>query len=1058
MLKPDSDIVAAPAHAPGWLKGLWSQIPPTTLKKGREYADSGRVSNLVAADGVVTAQVLGSSGEPYAVEVQRTQEGIRSQCTCPAWGKYGPHCKHVAAASLAYLDRLAAPGAELSTAAEVIHLPALAKLEGWIGLSALPDYEFVYRLTHSIGGAGHRHWTVDVRRQDAPGKGPIQIKRLLTAGARISPADERVFTELARHEVRYDGRVVLSDEDLADAMDALRGRRVIYRGTALSFLDEPARPQLRLEARSEVAVAHIEFALPDGRAQSFNEAIVLPGKQTFLIAGQVLYPVEPNLPGRLIRKWRLEPSMSLPASQLNRALTFFAAHLPRFRMALKADGVQVEESVEPKFILTLDGTSEKVRAQLSARYGHTIVPVSPNARNLGYASVAAPDGSPAMLYRRREDAERDAGKQLLGLGFRFDSQSGSYEVSGDDAVEFWAGGYKKLPAEWEQYAAERPKVRIRPRLRPRISLTSSGIGWFELDADFASEGQSVDLGAIRMWLSSGRRYVPLKDGSFAEADTTELSQAADLLEEAGALPGRRQTRLPLFQAASLDSLAGVEGARIEAKARKAIRELLELSELPSVAPPPSVTATLRPYQRQGLSWLWFLHGHRLSGVLADDMGLGKTLQALALLQKVKDEEGPKTSLVVAPTSVLANWEREAERFAPGLSTVVWHGQDRREQVERLRTVDVALTSYALVRRDAEELSKVPWRYVVLDEAQFIKNADSMTAQACKSLPSEARLALTGTPLENRLSELWSIFDFAMPGFLGSAEHFTDRYERPIQLEGKADVQRRLAQKIRPFILRRLKAEVARDLPPKTETIAYCELDAGQAALYRHVLEESRRKIYQSIDQRGFARSRVSILAALMRLRQVCCDPRLLKLPPGTALPRSAKLERFTQLVQDIVAEGHRALVFSQFTTMLSLLTQQADENGLHYEYLDGRTRDRMARVDRCNHPHGPPLFFISLKAGGTGLNLTAADYVIHYDPWWNPAVEEQATDRTHRIGQTQAIFSYKLIARGTVEEKILALQKRKKELAEGVLGTDTGFGKALTEKDLDELLSADKLP
>jgi SNF2 family DNA or RNA helicase len=407
--------------------------------------------------------------------------------------------------------------------------------------------------------------------------------------------------------------------------------------------------------------------------------------------------------------------------------------------------------------------------------------------------------------------------------------------------------------------------------------------------------------------------------------------------------------------------------------------------------------------------------------------------------------------VVAPTSVLPNWEREAERFTPGLSVVLWHGADRKDFAEQLKHVDLVLTSYALVRRDLEPLSQVGFRYLVLDEAQNIKNADSATAQACKSLPSELRLALTGTPLENRLSELWSIFDFLMPGFLGSSESFSDRYEHPIQVAGDMEARERLRRRIQPFILRRLKTEVAKDLPPKTETVAYCELDPGQAALYREVLEESRRKVYDTIEKVGFKRSRISILAALMRLRQVCCDPRLLKLPPGALLPPSGKLARFEELVQDLVAEGHRALVFSQFTEMLELLKERADAKQLGYLYLDGRTKDRMARVDKFNDPSGPPLFFISLKAGGTGLNLTAADYVIHYDPWWNPAVEDQATDRTHRIGQTKAVISYKLITKGTVEEKILALQKRKRELAAGVLRSDAEVGEALTEQDVVDL-------
>jgi SNF2 family DNA or RNA helicase len=406
-----------------------------------------------------------------------------------------------------------------------------------------------------------------------------------------------------------------------------------------------------------------------------------------------------------------------------------------------------------------------------------------------------------------------------------------------------------------------------------------------------------------------------------------------------------------------------------------------------------------------------------------------------------------------PPSVLAPWERAPPPFTPGLKVMIWHGQDRKERAEDLKGVDLVLTSYALVRRDLDQLSQVGFRYVILDEAQNIKNADSATAQACKSLPSDTRLALTGTPLENRLSELWSLFDFLMPGFLGSAEGFSDRYEQPIQVGNDMGVRDRLRRRIQPFILRRLKTEVASDLPPKTESVAWCEMEPGQAALYREVLEESRRKVSESIEKVGFKRSRVSILAALMRLRQVCCDPRLLKLPPNTLLPSSAKLERFGQLVDDLVAEGHRALVFSQFTEMLELLKAEADKRGLQYLYLDGRTKDRMAKVDDFNRPDGPPLFFISLKAGGTGLNLTAADYVIHFDPWWNPAVEDQATDRTHRIGQTRAVISYKLITRGTVEEKILSLQKRKKDLAAGMLAGDGDLGKSLTEQDIQDLIT-----
>src|SRR5215217_1191341 len=1072
---------ALPPQDTQWLRALKAEVQPTIFKQGREVAESRRVFGLQREGDHIRAQVAGSTGERYEVVLALGDGRATSTCTCQSWNVDGPHCKHVVAAALIYAARFRPPPRPQpvvttpveSTApngnnevvdnevpvepegppVDAVNLPALAKVESWLGLSSQPDYEFFYRLTAANTNSGSRQWVVDVRRQDAQTKGPIHVKRTLQTGGRISPADERVFMALSRHEHRYDSRIVLSDEELSEAMDLLRQRRVIYRGTALINTEVPIRPQIRLESRPDGATARIELLFPDGLSYSLKDVIILSGRRTWVIQAQNLHPVEPDFPPRLLRKWLLEPSMSFPSGQLDRVLTFFAAHLPRFRMSLKADDIEVDEAVEPHFVLTLEGTPERVKVQLAARYGQTTAPVSPTATHLGYASGVG--GDSRKLYRRREDLERAAGKLLLDLGLRFEAQAQVFDATGDVALEFWARGLASLPAEWERFGVQAPKVRLRPKLKPRIRVGMSGVQWFDLDAEFVTDDQAVDLGAVRMWLDSGRKFVPLKDGSFAEADPAEIKRVADLLEEAGALPGRSRTRLPLHQAVALDLLADLgEFTEVEAKARQAMLELRETAGVPKVAVPEGLHATLRHYQEAGLSWLWFLRRHGLSGILADDMGLGKTVQSLSLLQKMANEEGRKPSLVVAPTSVLANWEREAERFTPGLKAMVWHGQDRKERAEDLKDMDLVLTSYALVRRDLEELSGVGFRYVILDEAQNIKNADSATAQACKSLPCDMRLALTGTPLENRLSELWSLFDFLMPGFLGSAEGFSDRYEQPIQVANDPIVRDRLRRRIQPFILRRLKTEVAKDLPPKTETVAYCEMEPGQASLYREVLEESRRKVYESIEKLGFGRSRVSILAALMRLRQVCCDPRLLKMPPGTLLPSSAKLERFGGLVTDLIAEGHRALVFSQFTEMLELLKNEADKKGTKYLYLDGRTKDRMGKVDEFNRGDGPPLFFISLKAGGTGLNLTAADYVIHYDPWWNPAVEDQATDRTHRIGQTRAVISYKLITRGTVEEKILSLQRRKRDLAAGVLGGEGDeMARTLTEQDIQELFT-----
>jgi superfamily II DNA or RNA helicase len=1071
-----------------WLKTLKAEVQPTTFQKGREYAETRRVTGLGRTDVGIAAKVTGSEGQKYDTQIAPPGEDgtLESLCSCESWNKYGPHCKHVVAVALVYLARLRASapakievvpapiatedGAEPATetlpsggtagmpAAEVVVLPALAKLESWLGLSSLPDLEFHYRLTLATGPNGQRNWIVDVRRADQAAKGPVHVRRLITQGLRIAPGDERVLLELARHEARYDAKVVLNDEDLSELMGLLRARKVIYRGTPLSFEAEAARPIIRLENRPDGATARIDIAFPDGAQMQLKEVLVLPGKRTWVLAGQRAFALEPDFPPRLLRKWLLEPSMSFPPSQLDRALTFFAAHLPRFQLSLTADGLEVDDAAEASFVLTLEGRADELVAKLGAKYGTVTegtitVPVSPNAKHLGYA--AAGFGDKRKLYLRQENQEREAGKVLTQIGFRYDESTQSFEASQDAAIDFWARTRATLPKSWEVLAAAAPKLRVRGALKPKIRVNMSSVNWFELDAEFSVEGETLDLGAVRMFLESGKKYIALKDGSFAEADLEELRRVTTLLEEAGAMPGKAKTKLPLFQATALDLLATFGDVEIDAKAKKAIAELREVDGIPAIKAPEGLNAELRHYQEAGLSWLWFLFRHGLSGVLADDMGLGKTVQALSLLQKVKNEHGQRPALVVAPTSVLPNWEREIEKFAPTLSSLVWHGADRKENAAMLEKVDVVLTSYSLIRRDIAELKKVNFRTVILDEAQNIKNADSATAQACKTVEAESKLALTGTPLENRLAELWSLFDFLMPGFLGTSDTFYDRYEQPITVQGDLEARNRLKRRIHPFILRRLKTEVAKDLPPKTEVVTWVEMDSSQAALYREVLEESRRKVYDTIDKMGFNKSRISILSALMKLRQVCCDPRLLKMPQGTPLPPSAKLERFDELVEELIREGHRALVFSQFTEMLELLTTQATEKDRKYMYLDGRTRDRMERVDAFNAPDGPPLFFISLKAGGTGLNLTAADYVIHYDPWWNPAVEDQATDRTHRIGQTRSVFSYKLITRNTVEEKILALQQRKRELAQGVLGTDSDIGKALTERDVEDLFRMD---
>ncbi len=570
---------------------------------------------------------------------------------------------------------------------------------------------------------------------------------------------------------------------------------------------------------------------------------------------------------------------------------------------------------------------------------------------------------------------------------------------------------------------------------------------------FESGGAVVREEELRACLEHGRRLVRLEDGTFAPVDPDKVGDVLTRMAEIYATGGAGE-KLPLSQAGRVqDLLKMVENAMVSSSAKTLFSKIEDIDEIPSVPKPRTLKATLRPYQKDGFSWLVFLHEINSGGILADDMGLGKTVQAIALLTWAKGKYKRKLNLVVAPTSVVPNWEREIHKFAPGLTTVVWQGPNRQARREDLEKADVMITSYALLRRDEELLHELDLRYVILDEAQHIKNPMSHTARAAKKIKSERRLALTGTPIENRLSELWSIFDFVSPGLLGQLRTFEERIARPID-RGDMETAQRLRATIKPFVMRRVKQDVAEDLPEKIEQEMIVPLAEEQAKLYKQILRQVRKSVLSEVEKQGVSRAQIQILAALTRLRQVACDPRLMKLPDTDfTASESGKLAALREIVSEAVDGGHRVLVFSQFVEMLNHIRAALDEDDVEYEYLDGSTRDRIERVDRFNQDETVPVFLISLKAGGTGLNLTGADTVVHFDPWWNPAVEDQATDRAHRIGQQKNVNVYKLIAEGTVEEKILELSAKKRELVSNVLSTEGSPLRGLTKADVENLFS-----
>ncbi|MEZ5479447.1 MAG: DEAD/DEAH box helicase [Thiolinea sp.] len=603
-------------------------------------------------------------------------------------------------------------------------------------------------------------------------------------------------------------------------------------------------------------------------------------------------------------------------------------------------------------------------------------------------------------------------------------------------------------------------------------LETSGREWFDISLGFIVDGQRINLLPLlvdmlaqmqdpqelhRLLDAQEHLLIPLDDQRWAKLEASRLRSVLNTLIElydSDPLDRNGRLRLSRFQGIQLAEL--LNDPRLQWQGADELKALAhQLEDFRGVKPVPApagLLAELRHYQQDGLNWLQFLREFNFNGVLADDMGLGKTLQALTHLL-VEKQAGRATlpSLVIAPTSLMSNWRREAQRFTPDLKVLTLHGSERRQHFAALNDYDLILTTYPLILRDEEAYRDFAFHYLILDEAQYIKNARSKTTQVIYELNTRHRLCLTGTPMENHLGELWSMFHFLMPGFLGPQDQFTRLFRNPIEKQGDLERQKRLRHRVAPFMLRRSKEHVASELPPKTEMIRTVTLEGAQRDLYESVRLAMDKKVREEIRSKGFARSQIMILDALLKLRQVCCDPRIVKLERAKAVTESAKLEMLMSMLEEMLDEGRKVLLFSQFTSMLALIEEACAERGFRYSLLTGQTRDRETAINAFQEGDAQ-IFLISLKAGGTGLNLTAADTVIHYDPWWNPAVEQQATDRAYRIGQDKPVFVYKLLTEDTVEEKILRLQEKKQALADGLYAEGGQQLAKFSQEDLFDLL------
>ena len=753
----------------------------------------------------------------------------------------------------------------------------------------------------------------------------------------------------------------------------------------------------------------------------------------------------------LLNSFLQYPDVEVPPDDIDEFIAEFLLPLAE-RVPFSGEfSVADELSADPVKRVYLSEENGIFRAELRFGYAEHEFPYV--AHQPGSSLVRRVEDGALLRLQRQPEEEEEAWKALSGFGLKRGEDAASYVLRKSvGVVDFLLHQVPKLAqAGFEVYGEEALTSARVNRNKPTINFTvSSGIDWFDVQAVVNFGELEVGLKELRRAVHRRERFIKLADGTIGAIPAEWLERyrrLLDLDESSG-----EKLRLSAAQVTLLDALLDdADGLKADEQFEERRRRLRDFSSIEHRDPPRGFTGELRHYQQAGYEWLHFLHEYGFGGCLADDMGTGKTVQALALLLSLRESgHASAASLIVAPRSLIFNWQRETERFAPGLRVLVHADGDRDQSLETIGQYDIVLTTYGVLLRDIEQLRQYTFHYVILDESQTIKNPASQTAKAARLLCADHRLVLTGTPVENNTTELWSQFAFLNPGLLGSQEFFRREFALPIEKNGSVEAVRTLRRLIFPFILRRTKDQVATELPPRTERIVYCEMEPAQQSLYVKTRDRYRAMLLGIIEEQGMDNARMKVLEGLLRLRQLSNHPRLVE---ASFTGTSAKFDELLELLETLRAEGHKALVFSQFTSMLAIVREALDTRGVPYEYLDGRTKDRQARVDAFQQKTETPFFLISLKAGGVGLNLTAADYVIHIDPWWNPAVEMQASDRAHRIGQERPVFIYKLIMKDSVEEKVLLLQERKRDLVNNLIHTESGLFKSLTRDDVADLFS-----
>ena len=1020
------------------------------MKTARQYLKSGAVLaaewKAPRASGLIQAGSL----QYQAGLVFESDFDIENLCTCRESRQYGTLCAHSVAIALATLH----PEAIRSENALASQKPSAPSRQRSIPEEKVPDPWFQYDPTSKTHLSLRFILAPNSVRQMQPqavavmleGSTDGSFKPLNTfprnQAYQLSESDRHLLKLL---EEQADGKPVpmiqMKTEAFCDFLNLLQGsdQLMLGRSEHIKVSNQAWIPpmEIKLTGEGNLSITCDAASMPQG---------LFMGQPGYVWVEDQFQPM--GLPTTLMPAFQAPmtvPRMQVPfiLHQLDllpdseRIHTHFS--LNDFKIVSEDPGIQ----------LYMEGGLARLDARLKAAYGDQIFPLSLQTSPTDFC---APDPSDHMRYiLRNPGAEQSALDELKRAGFVSDAKGERWRLTGQDAVlGFIAGSYQRLQKDWEVTLEERLDWSFQRNIetvQPEVKVHASSGDWFDFKVDYhTSGGGALPQDEIQRLLRSGKSYRKNPNGKFLMLDTGALNEFNEVLVDCNPQQHHGEYRVRKSQSTFLEQT--IQENRWQLSRKGSSKDSTPGSEkqlLKSIQQAlPDLANVLRPYQWQGVAWMHQIFERGFAGILADEMGLGKTLQVLTWMQwHLQKRQEPKKGsevhktpfLVICPSSLVFNWAEEAKRWTPNLSILILEGSQRSKRFSEISEHDLVITSYALIRRDLDVYRKLTFEALILDEAQHIKNRATQNAQSVKAIRANHRLVLTGTPMENSVLDLWSIFDFLMPGYLGSAGDFKERYEVPVTQQSAQPVMSRLKRRVGPFLLRRTKKEVRPDLPDRIDQVAYCDLTTEQRTLYQQIMEGGRAKLLEIAGQKQpSGQARMMVLSAILRMRQICCDARLLDLDPDKLKKTSSKLDLFGELLDEAIDGGHRILVFSQFVKMLTILRERLEENGIDYCYLDGGTSKRGQVVQRFQNST-IPVFLISLKAGGTGLNLTGADTVIHFDPWWNPAVEAQATARAHRIGQTQTVTSYKLIARDTIEEKILHLQQRKQSQLDAMLET-----------------------